>query len=789
MELLDAAICGETSKTIATAPTFSVIIPVFNAEKTLERCVDSLLNPNGNERFEILIVDDCSTDATLDLAKTLSDRNPRITVFRTEQNVGPGVARNLGVENSKGDWVLFVDADDVVEPDFFSRLAHMATETKADIIAFNARLNGPQGETLKERIRIDLQLVSGDNRVIDYLQDRIDRSVIHHAFRRHFLNRNSLSFRAGLHEDVDYMFNALAKATGVAVLDQPIYRKINTSGSIVNSLSVRHIEGFFAALDAICASLQSGTSTGDWRAAFLTGIVNVTATRLSAMLSPSIDKVENTETILEALYTHAKRSLAKAGFHLPLDIPADSFRTKYRIIFDSFIASMETGEGSAETLAKIAAILPKSWSCYDLHHSVFLGPGEIRTCCKRFTYEGELKGDVVLFGGDGKDFEFTYDDIRKAKNALYLEINRDNSDECRGCPFLKFEDWGKPLDQGVKYLSFEHHSLCNMRCTYCSETYYGGQKPAYDAGAFIDTLKEGKALENMEYIVWGGGEPTVDQAFPEQVKKLADGISNIKQRVISNATLFTETLADLLSEDRAMMVTSIDAGNARNFDAIRKYKHFDRVMANIRRYAEKGARNIVLKYILLPENASFEELDQFVALMKANGLEDCNFQISCDFKSDEVTTEQLAAIVHLHDGLRKLGVRHIFLDDLVWQRLSQVTAQKLNSLRQLLGNEALNEALEPTPENGVVVWGVGGQAQLLRKRSNFFKTAKIAYYVDPRENWIGTTVDGVEVRAPEALLDDELPVIIGAVQSAPQILDQFLALGLPANRLVRRLIL
>ncbi|NKF34536.1 hypothetical protein HER21_49850, partial [Pseudomonas sp. BGM005] len=78
----------------------------------------------------------------------------------------------------------------------------------------------------------------------------------------------------------------------------------------------------------------------------------------------------------------------------------------------------------------------------------------------------------------------------------------------------------------------------------------------------------------------------------------------------------------------AHIVTSIDAGNSKNFNEIRKYKHFERVFENLRRYAACSSRNVVIKYILLPENSSSDELRQYADLIVENGLTDCNFQIS-----------------------------------------------------------------------------------------------------------------------------------------------------------------
>ena len=88
------------------------------------------------------------------------------------------------------------------------------------------------------------------------------------------------------------------------------------------------------------------------------------------------------------------------------------------------------------------------------------------------------------------------------KRKIYEEINRGESNDCGSCPHLKLSD--EPKFNEIKYLSIEHHSLCNMRCTYCDETYYGGVKPAnYVLKMINDLSKQAELIP--ETVVWGGG--------------------------------------------------------------------------------------------------------------------------------------------------------------------------------------------------------------------------------------------------------------------------------------------
>ena len=109
-----------------------------------------------------------------------------------------------------------------------------------------------------------------------------------------------------------------------------------------------------------------------------------------------------------------------------------------------------------------------SLSCPALHHELYLGPDEVRTCCKRFFVDGEKKGDVVL-KTIKPDEEITTEIILTEKQKLLSKINNGEKNDCDGCPFLERKKWPELTTLSVKHISFEHHSICNMKCTYCNE--------------------------------------------------------------------------------------------------------------------------------------------------------------------------------------------------------------------------------------------------------------------------------------------------------------------------------
>ena len=120
----------------------SVIVPIYNVEKYLPRCLDSLINQTYAD-VEFILIDDGSTDSSGKIADSYKDRAPRFKVFHTE-NHGLSAARNYGIEHSKGEWLMFVDSDDWVSPSFCETPMKAAIEYNADLIDFrvNSVKNG-----------------------------------------------------------------------------------------------------------------------------------------------------------------------------------------------------------------------------------------------------------------------------------------------------------------------------------------------------------------------------------------------------------------------------------------------------------------------------------------------------------------------------------------------------------------------------------------------------------------------------------------------------------------------
>ena len=115
-------------------PLVSIIVPVYNAEKTLNKCVDSILNQTFQD-WELLLIDDGSTDRSGELCDEYANKDSRVRVFH-KINEGVSSARNVGLDNAKGQWITFVDADDWIDKNMYQELYNTAVSSRYRIVQF-----------------------------------------------------------------------------------------------------------------------------------------------------------------------------------------------------------------------------------------------------------------------------------------------------------------------------------------------------------------------------------------------------------------------------------------------------------------------------------------------------------------------------------------------------------------------------------------------------------------------------------------------------------------------------
>lgn len=222
----------------------SVIIPVYNVEDYLTDSLDSILNQTF-EDLEILCIDDGSTDSSPDILEEYSIKDKRIRIF-TQKNQGPAKARNLGLDNATGDFIYFMDSDDILKESALERLYNLAHEKELDLVVFKMiNFNDETGErfTTKYYEMKFLKKAVGDNVFShrDLKSEEIFRVTVSppsKLFKKSLIE--DIRFPCGLYfEDNPFFVEAFLRAERVCFCDEYLYERRIRKGSITSTTSNR----------------------------------------------------------------------------------------------------------------------------------------------------------------------------------------------------------------------------------------------------------------------------------------------------------------------------------------------------------------------------------------------------------------------------------------------------------------------------------------------------------------------------------------------------------------------
>jgi len=429
-------------------------------------------------------------------------------------------------------------------------------------------------------------------------------------------------------------------------------------------------------------------------------------------------------------------------------------------------------------------------TCEDLEESLYVAPNEIRACCKRFFYEGKMRGDAKLLDIENNKVPLT-SDIAKAREKIFDEIQLGKNENCKGCTFLKDVEKKPVFHSNISFLSIEHHSVCNLRCSYCSEIYWGGKRSKYNIVEFISYLSKNNSLNDCDQVVWGGGEPTLDKSFEQILEEIHKSANpKIYHRVFTNSVRYSEAITKFLKKGLIKIVTSIDAGTPETFKKVRGREKFTNVFDNLKNYAKIDPTKITIKYIFTEDNFKESEINSFVDNCKKYELKDCNFQISLNYKNSDLEFRILKAISYLFFRLSKNNFKKIFLDDHIMSRFSSLDKNELANIRNYLNENKANEVLLDAEKIGdLVVYGAGTIASEIINKTNFFKKIKNFDLVDSDNSKIGNFILNKKIQSPEILKKDNRQIYIATAQGYDEVFKNILSIKGNANKIITGLIL
>lgn len=214
----------------------SFVIPVYNGKNTIISCLESIESQmNAEDEFEIIVVDDCSTDETREIVNDYAKTHIHVRLLCQLQNHRQGAARNRGVKEAKGEYITFIDADDLVLDGILEAI-RVARKTQADLVFGYMEIENEEGTSI-HKISED---VSGIMTGVQFAERFCSDGVFYYPpsflYKRSFMEQiNNPFVEDRQHEDRDWLASVLAQAKSVSVCSKTTYRyKLNPTSTCRN---------------------------------------------------------------------------------------------------------------------------------------------------------------------------------------------------------------------------------------------------------------------------------------------------------------------------------------------------------------------------------------------------------------------------------------------------------------------------------------------------------------------------------------------------------------------------
>lgn len=237
-------------------PYLSVIVPAYNSEATLERCVRSVLDQSFVD-LELLLVDDGSTDSTPALLRQFAEEDGRVRIF-TQANSGVSAARNLGLSHAQGTYVAFLDADDWLDLSTYEKLTAAMRESGASCAACGYYLVWPDGKRDFGAAPMDSGVYGGEEvlrrLVLPLLNDRLSSRAfngfsVRYLYSLAAIRRRALRFSGAYLEDELFLIEFFSESTTLCVVNEGLYFYYQNPDSATRRYMAGCVETFLASLE------------------------------------------------------------------------------------------------------------------------------------------------------------------------------------------------------------------------------------------------------------------------------------------------------------------------------------------------------------------------------------------------------------------------------------------------------------------------------------------------------------------------------------------------------------
>lgn len=308
---------------------FSIILPIYNVEKYLKECVDSIQAQTFKD-FEIILVDDGSKDSSPAICDDLASQDERIKVIH-KPNGGLSDARNVGTAEAKGEYIIYIDSDDFITSDDFLKDIHeKAVATNSDIVLYKFSKYFDDIKKL-ENCTFTLDFVESITESDELLNELVKKDAYYgmawiKAFRREIVVKNNIQFEKGLlGEDMDWYFGLILCSNRISAIDKSYIAYRQREGSITTSLKLKNLTDFIYILEKWSGRIKNADISDNKKKALMGALAKyysnmfITYVRVKdSEKKKYIKKIKNLSHLLDYSMSNRPRQIKKvykiAGF-------------------------------------------------------------------------------------------------------------------------------------------------------------------------------------------------------------------------------------------------------------------------------------------------------------------------------------------------------------------------------------------------------------------------------------------------------------------------------------------
>ena len=218
-------------------PLLSIIVPIYNGQKYIQRCIEGI-EKNEDIELEIIIINDGSIDSSLEEINKILSKYNNIIFFNNSKNYGVSYSRNLGIKYATGDYIGFVDVDDEIEHNMFTKLVGCAIENQSDVVVCNyIEISENKKNIVNSKYKYKHTSLDQYNSLKNYLIDYISPAVWDKIYKKDIIKKIKFDEQFSIGEDILFCLEVFLNSTKVTFINESLYKYNQNNNSTMHNLS------------------------------------------------------------------------------------------------------------------------------------------------------------------------------------------------------------------------------------------------------------------------------------------------------------------------------------------------------------------------------------------------------------------------------------------------------------------------------------------------------------------------------------------------------------------------